>query len=97
MHYRHGDLLIVKVSEIPAGTKIVKNKVLAEGENTGHSHRVSGAQVLTLDEDIYIQAKGKAAVIHEEHAKIELPPGDYRVIRQKEYDPYEKASRLVAD
>lgn len=35
------------------------------------------------------------ALRHEEHAPIPLPPGDYQVIRQREYDP--EKSRLVAD
>lgn len=33
----------------------------------------------------------------EEHAPIILPPGRYRVIRQREYDPYARAIRLVND
>ena len=36
-----------------------------------------------------------AAVTHDEHATIMLPPGAYRVIRQREYAPEEV--RYVAD
>ncbi|MCA1750605.1 MAG: hypothetical protein ABR572_04865 [Cryomorphaceae bacterium] len=32
-----------------------------------------------------------------EHAAIEIPPGTYRVIRQREFDPYAKAIRAVKD
>lgn len=45
-------------------------------------------------------ARGKgekpgAVLKHEEHAPIELPPGRYRVVRQREYDPQQ--DRYVAD
>ena len=44
-----------------------------------------------------LRVSGKAAVElrHEEHATIELPPGDYEVTRQREYHPEEL--RMVAD
>lgn len=32
-----------------------------------------------------------------EHAPITIPPGTYRVIRQREYNPYAKAIRAVKD
>jgi hypothetical protein len=32
-----------------------------------------------------------------EHAPIHIPPGKYRVIRQREYNPYAKAIRQVND
>jgi len=36
-----------------------------------------------------------AKLLHEEHSTIEIPPGTYRVIRQREYTP--EAIRMVAD
>ena len=46
--YRHGDLLIESAQEIPEGCRRLQHLVLAEGELTGHSHRVAerGAGVL---------------------------------------------------
>lgn len=34
---------------------------------------------------------------HEEHRPIEIAPGEYRIGIQKEYDPFEKLTRRVAD
>ncbi|MGH9523996.1 MAG: hypothetical protein ACRD3E_15850 [Terriglobales bacterium] len=34
-------------------------------------------------------------IVHEEHAPIVLPPGDYEIVRQREYSPEE--IRNVAD
>ena len=44
-----------------------------------------------------LKVHGNAAVQlrHEEHATIELPPGNYRITRQREYAPGEL--RMVAD
>lgn len=39
---RHGDLLILKVSSLPASIVQTDNNVLAVGETTGHSHRLTG-------------------------------------------------------
>ncbi len=33
----------------------------------------------------------------EEHDTIRIPPGTYKVIRQREYDPYARAIRMVKD
>lgn len=32
-----------------------------------------------------------------EHGTIAIPPGTYRVIRQREYNPYDRAIRVVKD
>lgn len=42
-----------------------------------------------------VYAKAGVELRHEEHAHIHLPPGDYRVTRQREYAPGEL--RMVAD
>jgi len=54
----------------------------------------------------YIHVKEEAALKHlnidsrewtQEHAPILIPPGKYRVIKQREYNPYSKAIRAVKD
>ena len=39
--YRHGDVLIAEVGSIPKGAVKRPHLVLAEGEMTGHSHRIA--------------------------------------------------------
>ena len=95
--YRHGDLLIVK-SKVPTAAKPVKDGILAYGEVTGHAHRVvGGAAVLEHEGVRYINATAGASVVHEEHRTIQLPPGDYQVIIQREWSPYDEAARRVSD
>lgn len=98
--YRQGDLFIRRVGAIPKDAKQMKREsgrvVLAHGEATGHVHGISSPhcrQYAVADEftklgHSWIEVKGKGAVLHhEEHSPIQLPPGIFRVIRQRTYTP----------
>lgn len=91
MLYRHGDVLIQKVAKMPGEAKKQKHLILAEGEMTGHSHRIAEKGVATLykeDSQLFLEVTGTfATVVHEEHASIKLPGGCYRVWQQREYTP----------
>lgn len=43
----------------------------------------------------FLQVVEKTALKHEEHSAIDLAPGNYKVVRQREYDP--ARDRMVAD
>ena len=49
----------------------------------------------TLAGEIFVTLPEGGVVTHDEHSQIELPPGNYRVTRQREYSP--SAIRNVAD
>lgn len=90
--YRQGDVLIFKAEAKPEGLKPVKAKngrlILAEGEATGHHHSV-GADVAELFQDgskLFMEVKDTTTVTHQEHGAIEIAPGMYWVVRQREYD-----------
>jgi hypothetical protein len=104
MQYRHGDLLIEKIDQIPEAAQPAKDDerdILAHGEATGHAHRVQGAGnkdlavIMTLAAAKYIAAAQACTVVHEEHHEIVLPPGDYKVTVQEEYTP--QGMRQVTD
>lgn len=75
--------------------------VLAEGEATGHAHVIESDEAELLREDEQLLDPGQAVelyllvhgaepvpLVHEEHASLPVPPGVYRVVRQREYrDP----------
>lgn len=89
--FRQGDVLL-RPATIPAGAKRKKNDrvvVLAEGESTGHAHVVSAAHVVAylMGVEMYLRVLKATEVRHEEHGPITLPPGDYQVLRQREYTP----------
>lgn len=101
--YRQGDVLIERIAEIPSDVKPKKREhgdiVLAHGEVTGHHHGITDRHVEGFVDGLgvtYLDVKkAVAALHHQEHSTIELPPGKYRVIRQREYSP--EAIRNVAD
>lgn len=97
--YRHGDVLVSAVVELPAGAEKQTHLVLAEGEMTGHSHRIAepgSAELFRFEAEMYLRVTAPAAtLVHDEHGPISLPAGVYRVWRQREYSPRE--IRIVRD
>ncbi len=91
--YRHGDVLIAPIESVPANARLREGLILAQGEITGHAHRVetdSRAELLEAGPELFLRVLGSPArIVHEEHRPIELPPGSYRVWRQREFDPSE--------
>jgi hypothetical protein len=79
--------------------KSKKHKCLAEGEVTGHAHRVAArnAWVVGDGEERLLTAPNGTDVTHEEHKTVTIPPGDYQITRQREIDPDTEEARVVAD
>jgi hypothetical protein len=101
---RQGDILLKSIPEIPEGLKPVKDQsgrlILAHGEVTGHHHSIQASPTTALyagkNDELYLLVKeGEALLEHQEHGTIQLAPGAYRVVRQREYSP--EAIRNVMD
>jgi hypothetical protein len=101
MQYRQGDVFIETVTALPDGgadiPRVNGRLVLAEGEATGHAHAIAArqAQLREVAGAVYLTLLTRAWLRHEEHDPIQLPPGIYRVRRQREYTP--EGLRNVAD
>lgn len=96
--YRQGDLLFVKTNELPKECIVVEDGIIARGEITGHTHKIRDgrkAALLVAMNVAYIHALKECEIDHQEHDVIILPPGDWKVIRQREYTP--EGWRRVAD
>lgn len=98
--YRQGDVLIRCIAALPKQKGAQrKTGVLAEGEVTGHAHKVETlehTEVLEIGSGLYLRVGEEGVrIVHEEHAPITLPPGNYEVEIQREYSP--AAIRNVAD
>lgn len=90
VHYRHGDLLLQEVDSIHEAAKKLKHRILAEGTATGHHHRLEKGTVYQHEGQLYFRTpKTGSAVTHEEHLRIPIKPGIYRVDHQREYSPEE--------
>jgi hypothetical protein len=91
MLYRHGDVIIQGVDRLPPHTQPRSGTILAYGEVTGHSHRFAASDLVQLWEregTLFLEVKAPtAALIHEEHRRIDIPQGFYRYWKQREYRP----------
>lgn len=101
-----GDLNIFSCDSLPNGIKEKSpesdgNHILAHSE-TGHHHVIDGntARVFEQDEFVsFIEVKKESNIVHlrsfDTHKTITLPPGKYRITRQREYTP--EGFRRAAD
>ena len=102
---RHGDLLLRSDEDIviPKGSKSLKTDVVAEGEATGHTHRLVGnAQILEFKTENgtvekFVDAKQESELVHEEHNTIQIPKGVYKVVQEREFDVIDEMAREVYD
>jgi hypothetical protein len=103
-----GDILFECLSPFPSASRHSRTEQLvAEGELTGHSHRVRGLVNFFRDDglardipnDLYVGhlsvKRTKAEVLHEEHLPLTLQPGVWRIRRQRQMDPQDVAA--IAD
>ncbi len=98
--FRQGDVLVNRIAMIPTGAKALKSGqiTLAEGEVTGHAHRIKASRKITafLDgEQLYLEVRAPVVLEHEEHAPLTIEPGSYEVRRQVEV--WMDEVRAVAD
>ncbi len=101
MMVRQGDVLIMSVDSIPEDVVEVPRDagrvVLAYGEVTGHAHAIHEpfAALVAKGAERFLKVTRTVELKHEEHTRIELPAGKYRVVQQVEYTPL--GLRNVAD
>ena len=102
MFFRHGDLVLTTTTIPEQAHRTHKGRlVLAEGEVTGHAHVIDSPDAElwgTAGSDmLFLRVLADAGVdlFHDEHDTLTIPPGDWRVTRQREYAP--EAPLYVAD
>ncbi len=90
---RQGDVLLVATNQaMPKGLTPKKQVILAEGELTGHAHRLTATAIYEweVDGQRYVWVEGKGTLSHEEHdpvaAAVVDPDVTYRVVPQIEWD-----------
>jgi hypothetical protein len=107
---RQGDVFVMRIQSLPANAmpkpSDPRGVVLAEGEVTGHHHRIkkSGVCLLRADGvayDLMTIADGIIGrLVHEEHSEIPFAAGVFEVRVQREHSwnaEAEEVSRAVQD
>jgi len=95
MKIRHGDVLLESTDAEPQNDKKLDHLVLAEGEITGHAHRINGGNASSTallydhdDDQRLLEVKSESVQLtHEEHNTVTVPQGTWIVRIQREYQP----------
>lgn len=110
--YRQGDLLLVAEDNLPPEIRLFApcggacSCALMSSEATGQGTHVvplgTAASAFLGDGEEgtvgWLQVKEPGVTVqHPEHAPLQLEPGIWRVVRQREYDPATAASRRATD
>lgn len=93
---RQGDVILLPVQQSEG--KKQSHLTLAEGEVTGHKHRIAEGQAQLYEKDgtLYLRVISETALLtHEEHKAISIPQGNWTIRIQREYEP--EGWRYVAD
>lgn len=98
--YGHGDVRLFEISTLPQGLEKFETNAVAEGEVTGHAHRLDSNSEVLIDRKTsvrYLKVVAPSALTHEEHDTREVPPGLYRIGIVRETDHIGKVTRRVLD
>lgn len=100
-HARQGDVYIERIAKVNPNWKVSANRQLAPGTSPGSRHVVTVGPVLRISPEAMprvrtsggvrllgpqIHAEKPFTVEHPEHAHLCMPPGDYQVSYQLDYD-----------
>jgi len=93
---RQGDLLFRKTENNISRLKVLETNIIELGETSGHAHTLEGGTLVGWQQPDYVSVlpNSVAVITHDEHAAIELEPGIWQIIRQREYigdGEYERA------
>lgn len=103
--YQQGDILLELVQGLPDNVKPVLPRdnvyILAEGEQTGHSHCIEVRPTVDVFVDekgnLFVRAKKAVTIKHEEHKHQRIKRGVYKIGKVREVDPFSEEIRSVRD
>lgn len=92
--FRHGDILLKEIPTIPEYAEKLDTSILAEGEQTGHNHKLTGSYQLyeiknSKSETVkFLNVEKSTKLTHQEHNQLIITPGKYIVVNEREYSPF---------
>lgn len=97
-------LMSIPLDAKPAG------QILMHGEATGHHHKVKSGQVLFLEKPLQMEIAGETVQVekflrveqdtvleHQEHKTIPIPTGDYVILQERTYNPFDEQIKRAVD
>jgi len=104
--YQQGDILFIKIEEMPNNALPLNTSIIAEGEKTGHRHIIKNGNLFSDKEDVFMSSPKRIKVEHlkgnnfnkkENHQPQLLPPGIYKIMKVQEFDHHQSVSMSVID
>lgn len=89
------DQVVVGNGEVTGHTHTLSNATWLVTPETTQEHLREFADGKIMNMPIFVVAGEGSMLTHQEHAPLSVPPGTWRVIRQREYAP--EAIRSVLD
>ena len=100
--YQQGDVILKKVEQLPKGVmKVSVSSQLiverGEGVNTHCINDTDKVEVYDKDGVMYLKVTEPVNLVHEEHGIIEIFPGLYEKVKEREFDYDTEEARNVLD
>jgi hypothetical protein len=106
-YMRQGDVDLIEVGLVPTSNlEIVKDNIVAYGEQTNHHHQFKTGQVQVFREKdspamamaSYVVVKeGSATLEHQEHLPLQVPEGKWMVHHEEQFNPFKGEMEKVMD
>lgn len=104
---RHGEILLLPVTEVPTGTTDLVTSCIVGHSESGHHHvlesDVAFAQIVAMNGDLFVDLPADTPLrhrkTHQQHRELTVPAGVWKIIRKTEFDVRSTAlsQRIVAD
>ena len=97
--YRHGDCLLKRVKEIPKTARKVDGQTIALGEATGHHHtfKQESVQLYKEQDTTFIDVVEPSSLEHQEHNVLQVSPGKYVLVMEREMNHFTEVIQQVQD
>jgi hypothetical protein len=91
---RHGEILLLPIDSVPAGTVGKVTACIVGHSESGHHHVLESDaafdQIVAVNGELYVDLDAPTPLRHKKtkqrHRELTVPPGVWRVIRKTEFD-----------
>lgn len=93
---RHGEILLVPVTEIPTGKVTKVRECIVGHSETGHHHVLESDevfdQIIAANGQMFVDLDAPTPLRHrkefQQHRELMVPAGSWKVVRKQEFAPY---------
>lgn len=96
-YYQQGDVLLKEIDKKAIKGVEVKDDNVIKSASNQHSLGNGNYAIYKDNDDVYLEIKSQTEVLHQEHDKLVIPTGFYKVVTVLEYDHFLEESKEVID